>query len=197
MSTIVAVRKNGKACIAADTLTTFGDCRQAADMDADSEKILSFEESYLGIVGSAAHHLVVQSALRKLKQADFSSRPAVFETLCELHPLLKENYFLNPKDEEDDAYESTHIDSLLVNETGIYGIYALREVFEYTTYWAIGAGSEFALGAMYAVYDKLESAEEIAKVGIEAGAKFNTDTALPMTLYSVDLAAKKPETILI
>ena len=35
-----------------------------------------------------------------------------------------------------------------------------------------------ALGAMFAVYDRLPSAEQIARVGIEAGAEFNTATAL-------------------
>ena len=197
MSTIVAVRKNGRACIAADRLTTFGDCRQPAELDADSEKILEFKGNHFGIVGSAAHHLVVQSALRKLKKPDFSSREAIFETLRQLHPLLKDDYFLNPKDDEDDAYESTHIDALLVNPHGIFGLFSLREVFEYTAYWAIGAGSEFALGAMFAVYDRYDDPEDIARIGIEAGAKFNTDTALPMTLYSVSLAAEEPETVMI
>ncbi len=197
MSTIVAVRKNGRACIAADSLTTFGDCRQPADLDADSEKILDFDGNHFGIVGSAAHHLVVQSALAKLEKPDFSSRAAIFETLRELHPLLKEDYFLNPKEDDDDAYESTHIDALLVNRHGLFGIFSLREVFEYTAYWAIGSGSEFALGAMHAVYDQHDDPESIARIGIEAGAKFNTDTALPMTLYSVSLASGEPETVMI
>ncbi len=195
MSTIVAVRKNGRACIAADSLTTFGSCRQPADLDADSEKILQLDDNFLGIVGSAAHHLVVQSAFGQLKKPDFSSRLAVFETLRRLHPLLKEDYFLNPKDDEDDAYESTHIDALLVNDSGIYGIFSLREVFEYTAYWAIGSGSEFALGAMYAVYDQYDDVESIARIGIEAGAKFNTDTALPMTCYSVTLRDTEHQTL--
>jgi len=40
---------------------------------------------------------------------------------------------------------------------------------------------------MYALYDRLESAEEIAKNGIEAGATFNNATALPLTYYAIDL----------
>ena len=56
MSTIVAIVKNGKACIAADSLTTFGDIRQSSDYDLTSEKILQHKDSYVGIVGCAAHH---------------------------------------------------------------------------------------------------------------------------------------------
>ena len=63
MSTIVAVIKNGKGCIAADTLTTFGDIRQSHRYDASSDKILEHDGSYMGIVGSAAHHLVIQLSL--------------------------------------------------------------------------------------------------------------------------------------
>ena len=42
-------------------------------------------------------------------------------------------------------------------------------------------------GAMYAIYDRMDDAEEIAKVGIEAGATFNNATALPLTFNTIDL----------
>ncbi len=187
MSTIVAVRKGDSACIAADTLTTFGETRQANLYDRDSDKVHRFEDNYIGIVGSAAHHLVVQSLLSDASNHRFDSRAAIFETFRYLHPILKEKYFLNPKESDEDPYESTQIDALLVNRYGVFGVYSLREVFEYSRFWAIGSGSEYALGAMFAVYDRLQSAEEIARVGIEAGAEFNTATALPLTSYSLKL----------
>jgi ATP-dependent protease HslVU (ClpYQ) peptidase subunit len=101
--------------------------------------------------------------------------------------VLKDKYFLKTKDEDDDPYEATHIDALICNHTGIFGIYSLREVTEYTRFWAIGSGSEYALGAMFALYDRLKSAEDIARAGVEAGSEFNTASALPLTLYTVDL----------
>ena len=58
---------------------------------------------------------------------------------------------------------------------------------EYTKFWAIGSGSEFALGAMHALYNRLDSAEDIARAGVEAGAEFNNASALPMSLKVVDL----------
>ncbi|VAW67666.1 hypothetical protein MNBD_GAMMA10-2733, partial [hydrothermal vent metagenome] len=39
MSTIVVVNKNGKACIAADSLTTFGDLRMGSAYDRSYDKI--------------------------------------------------------------------------------------------------------------------------------------------------------------
>ena len=190
MSTIVVVRKNGKVCIAADSLTTFGDLRMGAAYDRGYDKIQSYKDGYFGIVGSAAHALVMESVLADEKseiEIDFNSRLGIFETFRALHPVLKENYFLNSKDEEDDPYEATHIDALICNKKGIFGVYSLREVSEYHKFWSIGSGSEFALGAMHVLYDRLDSAEEIARAAVEAGCEFNTSSGLPMTIQVMDL----------
>ena len=102
---------------------------------------------------------------------------------------LKENYFLNTKDEDDDPYESSHIDSLAINEHGIFGIYAMREVYEYSRFWATGSGSPYALGAMQAVYERYDSAESIAEAGVMAGAEFDNASAMPLTIRSIKLAS--------
>ena len=189
MSTITIVKKAGKVCIAADSLTTFGDLRLSSVYDADHDKIQVHKDSYIGIVGSAAHSLVMESILNDDDvEIDLSSRIAIFETFRKLHPVLKEKYFLNAKDEDDDPYESTQIDGLIINPNGMFGIHSLREVSEYTKFWSIGSGSEYALGAMFAAYDKCDTAEEIAQLGVKAGAEFNTATAMPLSFYTVDLA---------
>ena len=188
MSTVVVVRKNDSACIAADSLTSFGDTKQSSEFVADSNKILQFKDFHIGIVGSAAHHLVLKSLFKHHEdKIDFSSQLAIFESLKRIHPVLKEEYFLNSKDEDEDAYESSRVDALIMSTQGIYGIYSLREVDEYTRFWAVGSGAEYALGAMYSVYDSLDSAEEIAQVGVRAGTTFDSSSALPMTSFSIQL----------
>ncbi len=188
MSTIVAVRKNGRIVIAADSLTTFGDTRLPASDDAAWDKIHRYRDSYIGIVGSAAHLLVVQSLFTEAVDYDLSSRSAIFETFRSLHPRLKEEYFLNPKEDEEDAYESTRMDALIANPNGIFGLFSLREVFEYQRFWAVGSGADYALGAMHALWDREQDAEAIARAGVEAGAAFNSATSLPMTLYAMEEA---------
>jgi ATP-dependent protease HslVU (ClpYQ) peptidase subunit len=140
------------------------------------------------LCGSAAHQLVFESLLAKHGDLDFSTKAAIFETFRKLHPILKEQHFLNPKEEEDDPYESTQITALIANRSGIFGIYSMREVFEYTRFWAAGSGREFALGAMQAMYDRLDTAEQIARLGIEVGSTFDKNSALPMSLYTIPLA---------
>ena len=188
MSTIVVVRKHKQACIAADTLTTMGDVKQSSIYDLAHEKILCYQSNYIGVVGSGAHDVVLRSLLaNEAEQYDFSSRMAIFESFRTMHKLLKERYYLNTREDDEQQpapYESNHIDALIANRHGIFGVFALREVCVYSKYWAIGSGAEFALGAMYACYDKQQDAETIARTAIEASAEFDTATALPITTYT-------------
>lgn len=188
MTTIVAVRKNGIVTISADTLTTFGNTRLPASMDSSHDKILQTGESFIGVCGSAAHHLVLASLLAKTPDIQLNSKAAIFETFRKLHPVLKEECFLNPKEDEEDPYESSQITALIINASGLYAIFSMREVFEYTQYWAIGSGHEFALGAMQYAYPRLDNSADIARAGVEAGIAFDKNSATPITLYSVTIA---------
>ncbi len=189
MSTIVVVRKGNTACIAADTLTTFGDIRLDSSLDANHSKIQTFGKTHMGIVGSAAHTLVAERVFNdKDIKADFSTRDSTFDSLVRMHPVLKERFYLNAKDADDDAYETSHIDAVFINRNGIFAMFSLREVYEYTQFWAVGSGACFALGAMHAAYPRYKSAKDIAIAGVEAGAQFDTSSQLPLTVQTVKLA---------
>lgn len=190
MSTIVIARKGKTACIAADTLTTFGDIRLDSSLDKHHSKIQTFGRTHMGIVGAAAHTLVTERAFRdKDVKADFSTRDSTFDTLIRLHPVLKERYFLNAKDAaEEEPYETSQIDAVFINSNGIFGLFSLREVYEYTRFWAVGSGACYALGAMHAIYDRSKNARDIARAGAEAGAKFDTSSQLPLNLKTIKLA---------
>lgn len=187
MTTIVVVRKAGQIAIAADTQSTFGDTRLTHDHDARPEKIFPAHDSYFAISGAAAHDLVLQGALSRLKSLDFGSRKGIFESFRKLHPKFKEDYYLRPEEEEDDPYESSQMTVLIANAHGIFGVYSMREIYEYRRFWAIGSGREFAIGAMRAVYDDPNlDAAAIARIGVETGCEFDVNSALPLTLFSLD-----------
>ena len=187
MTTIVAVRKNGVAAIAADTLTTFANTRLPAALDASSDKILQCGNSHIGVCGSAAHQLVLGSLLAKMPAVQLNNKADIYETFRKLHPILKEECFLNPKEDEEDPYESSQITALIANPAGIFGVYSMREVFEYSQYWAIGSGHEYALGALYHAYGQYNSALDIARAGVEAGIAFDKNSGAPVTIYSCPL----------
>ena len=98
MTTLVVVRKNNEIAIAADSLTTFGDTRLSAEFDRIYDKIVKYRDTYVGLCGSAAHQLVFESLLAKHGDLDFSNKAAIFETFRKLHPILKDQHFLNPKE---------------------------------------------------------------------------------------------------
>jgi ATP-dependent HslUV protease subunit HslV len=187
MTTIVVVRKGDDAIIASDSLTTFGTTRLAPAYDRSPQKIATYRDSFIGVAGSAAHQLVLESLLVRNPTLDFHGRAAIYETFRKIHPLLKDEAFLNPKEEDDDPYESSQMTVMIANPSGIFAVYSMREVFEFDRFWAIGSGRDFALGAMYSLFDTAQSAAAIAEAGVIAGAEFDTGSALPVHLHEVKL----------
>ncbi|GAA5787111.1 hypothetical protein GCM10007860_20240 [Chitiniphilus shinanonensis] len=188
MTTVVVVKKDNQVAIAADSQSTFGDTALGAGFDAKWNKIFQAHGSHFSISGSAAHDLVLQAALKKVKTLDFTDRAGIFESFRKLHPKLKEDFYLKTEEEEDDPYESSQMTVLLANPHGIFGVYSLREVYEFERFWGIGSGRDYAIGAMHAVYDRPDlTAADIARIGIEAGCAFDISSSLPLTLYTVEL----------
>ena len=175
MTTIAVVRKGTQVAIAADSLVTFGDTRLPHGYE-DNDKLFKVGESYFGMAGTTAHFPVLRKALTALPPDELK-----------LHPKLKEQYFLNPKEEDADPYESSQFTVMIANRHGLFGVYSYREVFEFERFWAIGSGRSFALGAMYAGYDKLKTAREIASLGVAAGNEFDKNSAAPVRLHTIKL----------
>ena len=140
MTTIVVVRKGDTAVLAADSLTTFGTTRLAPAYDRHPQKVLVHGDSFIGIAGSAAHQLVLENLVARVQDLDFHGKAAIYESFRKLHPLLKDEAFLNPKEEEDDPYESSQMTVMIANPSGIFAVYSMREVFEFDRFWAIGSG---------------------------------------------------------
>lgn len=188
MSTIVVVKKNGKAAIGADTLSTLGSTKCGSGYLTGDRKIYQCGNSHIGIVGSVTHGLVFANIIKKhRKLLSFDSTSNIFETYLRLHPILKDEYFLKTAEEEHDEYESSQIDALIANPHGIFGMYSWREVDQYSRFWAIGSGWQYALGAMFAVYDQLEDAAEIARIGVTAGCEFDDGSGSPVQIKQIKL----------
>jgi ATP-dependent HslUV protease, peptidase subunit HslV len=191
MTTVVVVRKGGTVAIAADTLVTFGDTRLAHGYEAN-EKVFQVGDSWIGMAGTTAHFPVLRRALSALppEELKLHSRDQVFDTFLKLHPKLKENFFLNTKEDDADPYESSQFTALIANHAGIFGVYSYREVFEFDRFWGIGTGRAFALGAMYAGFDKVKTAREVAELGVRAGCEFDKNSSGPIHVHTIKLKAK-------
>jgi ATP-dependent HslUV protease, peptidase subunit HslV len=191
MTTVVVARKGNTVAIAADTMVTFGDTRLGPAYEANL-KLFKVGDSWLGMAGTMAHFPVVCRALLALppEELKLHTRDQVFDTFLKLHPKLKENYFLNTKEDDDDPYESSQFTALIANSGGIFGVYSYREVFEFDRFWGIGTGRAFALGAMFAGFDKAKTAREVAELGVRAGCEFDKNSGGGLHVHTVKLKLK-------
>ncbi len=196
MTTLVVVKKAGQVVMAADTLVTFGDTSLSHRFEANS-KIFRVDTvqgiSYVGMAGTVAHFPALRKAMAALpkEQLKLGSRDEVYDTFLKLHPLLKETFFLQTKEDDNDPYESSQFTVVIANTNGIFGLYSYREVFEFKEFWGIGSGRSFALGAMHAVWDKAKTAREVALAGINAGCEFDKNSAGPVDVFTLKLKASK------
>ncbi len=141
MTTCVVVKKDGEVAIAADSLVTFGDTRLARGYE-QNQKIFQVGESLIALAGTTAHFPVMRSLLAGLAdECRLGSRDDVFRTFLKVHEKLKDEYFVNTKEDDDDPYESSQITCLIANPTGIYGVYSYREVFAFDRFWASARGA--------------------------------------------------------
>jgi len=190
MTTIAVVRKNGYAAIAADTLTKWGSGKESAQYIANHDKIVRCGDTFLAASGSATFKMIMRDYFSRPRvQARFDDPVHIFRTWQRFHTVLKDRYFLNASTEKDDALESSRFDVLLANRHGIFGVGAHRTVQEYVKFYAIGSGTDCALGALYAAYDQPRlSAEDLARLAIEAAAQFDDATGLPAISHAIKLA---------
>ena len=189
MTTIAVVRKNGYAAIAADTLTKWGTGKESATYVANNTKIVKVGESYIAGSGTSTFKLILRDYFaRRDVPARFDTALNIFKTWQAFHAVLKEQYYLVTVGDKDDTIESSKFDVLIANPHGIFGVGAHRTVQEYRRFYAVGSGTDLALGAMYAAYDNARlSAEQVARLAIEAAAEFDDATGLPVISHSVKL----------
>ncbi len=187
MGIVLAVKKRGVICIASDSMTiTGGSRKQTANHIVNFEKISKWGASYVGITEHPAWRLVLNSYINQSKQKpSLQSEEEIFDELLKMHQILKDKYYLVPEEDEDDSFESSRFESLIVNSYGMFKTYDLRSIQQFIHFAAIGSGSSYALGALHALYERLDSAEEIAKAALDAVVEFDDSSGLPGTFYSV------------
>lgn len=190
MSTIVVVRKGLRACIACDTLATYGSRKQKAHYSAAPGKLFPFRDAWIGTVGYSVHNTVLESYFKRHPEnVNLDTPEDIFETWRCMHRVLEDEYHLNPRKDPEDAYRTTRMSALIASPRGIFGVTPSRDVESFQRFWAIGSGADFALGAMYALFDLHDDAESIALAGVEAGAEFDEASDRPVLARTVMLSA--------
>jgi ATP-dependent HslUV protease subunit HslV len=193
VSVITVVKKNGVVAITADTLASSGTRKMSATHNKLASKIARIGGSFVGLTGWSVNQLVLEHLFGPMTDLPaFSSAAEIFDVFLKLHPRLKQEYFLNPRGGDEDAWESSQMTLLIANAHGIFGLYSNRTVLEYERYWASGSGSGYALGAMHAVYAANADAVAIAEAGVRAAIEFDDGCGEPIETHSVRIAVGSP-----
>lgn len=189
MTTVTVVKKDGRIAIAADTLTKWGGGKESAAYVANHEKIIRVGDSLVAITGSATFKLILSDYFSSLDSPPaLHSATEIFSVWNQMHPVLKEQYFLQTGEDKEEDLESTRMDVLIANPHGIFGVAAHRTVQEFSRFYAYGSGSPYALGAMYAAYRASSlDAEAVARLGVAAAAEFHDETGLPVQSFAMVL----------
>jgi ATP-dependent protease HslVU (ClpYQ) peptidase subunit len=189
MTTIAVARKHGKAVIGADTLSTLGDMKMPASLlTAGNSKLVEFGDAVLAFTGCGPWEFILTEFLAEAEEPPrFDSRRSIFRWARSLDAALRENYDLEAEDEGTEPFPSSHVQLLIASPRGIFGVHADRSVDEFAKFFAFGAGGAYALGAMAAVYPRLESAEEVVRVGLECAAELQLETGPPFEIRTVRL----------
>ncbi len=193
MSIIVVVKKAGKVVIAADTLYLYGNTKVSQSYLRQRSKIHQFKNSFVGIVGASAHDNVFAHLIEKHSaKISFANVREIYDSYLKIHTILKEKYFINISEGSDDeTYESSQIDALVANPNGIFGMYSWREVYEFEKFWALGSGRDYALGALFSVYDIFDEPEQVAEFAVKAACEFDDGCGLPLTIRMLKLSRQK------
>ena len=187
MSTIAVVRKNGLACIASDGLIKAGSLKISNEHVRGYEKIQKVGLNYIGVLGPAKAYQVVRSYFADKQDIEPKSADEIFETVRKMQPCLPEGYFLNPVESDKEEYSSLQMEMLIANPYGIFGVDCWGSVSEFTKYWAKGNGDAYAMGSMFANFDRLAHPEEIALEALKAASAFDDSTAEPFALSVIKL----------
>ncbi len=195
MTTIVVVRKGNQIAIGGDTLTTFHNLKANATHIANHSKLTQVGDGYIAVSGSAAWKQVLANYIARMdKPPDFRSSQDIFDFMRIMHKNLVRDYHLNETPTSDGVpFEQTKWLALVANQHGIFGIDSQRYAQEYTRFHAMGSGMDFAIGAMWAVYEQSADAEAVARVGLLAGCEYDTGTGSPIEIKTFTYDPLPPE----
>jgi ATP-dependent protease HslVU (ClpYQ) peptidase subunit len=192
MSIAVAVQKDQRIVIAADTQDNFGANKVSFD-NYNSKKIISFGNSHIASTGWGLYEDIFTDYLSlHHKEISFDTKAQIFTFFMKFWKDLHEKYnFVNDQTDSDDDSPFGGLDStfLITNPNGIFYVSSNMSVTGFQKYFAIGSGADFALGTIYALYEMDFSAEEIARRAVEAAITFNIYCGGNVDLYHVKTPA--------
>jgi ATP-dependent protease HslVU (ClpYQ) peptidase subunit len=186
MSIIIAVTKNGKTVMAADSLNVFGQERIPTD-NSKAVKVRRVGPALLAFSGGSVYDNIIENVLAGHDTPRLDDAEHIFNFFLELWRQLHERYqFVNDQcREKDSPFGDLDASFLVANRAGIFKISQDVSVCRFGKYYAIGSGAYYALGALHQIYDRCDGAAEIARRGVESAIEFDIYCGGEIDLFEV------------
>jgi ATP-dependent protease HslVU (ClpYQ) peptidase subunit len=169
MSIAVVVKKDNKIVIGADTLQSF-DTNMVTSDNLNESKLRRIGSAILASTGWGLYDNILDDYLKGKKAVRLSKKQDIFMFFEKLWPVLHEKYsFVNNQcDDGNSPFGELDSSFLIATKKRIFYISSDMCVTEFMKFYAVGVGRDYAIGAMHVLYDQKKSAEEIARLAIEA-----------------------------
>jgi len=174
MSIAVVVKKNNETVIGADTLQCF-DSNMASIDNLNESKLRHIGSAILASTGWGLYANILDDYLLSKKSVKLSTKHNIFLFFKELWPVLHKKYsFVNDQSSNNDSpFGELDSSFLIATKKSIFYVSSNLCVTEFLKFYAIGVGRDYAIGAMHVLYEQNKSAEEIARLAIEAAISNN------------------------
>lgn len=164
MSIVVAVRRNNRITMAADSLALFGEGMCIPEENARAVKIIRIGEALLGGTGWAVYDDILDHHLQGAPPPSLDSRRAIYGFFIDLWKALRETYTLVNEQaaSKDTPFGDLDASFLVASSGGLFKVSSDLGVTEFNRYHAIGSGAEYATGVLHALYEREPDDEALA-----------------------------------
>ncbi|MHC4079945.1 MAG: Ntn hydrolase family protein [Planctomycetota bacterium] len=187
MSIVVAVKKNDRTVMAADSLNVFGQERVPTD-NAKATKVRRVGPALMAVTGWSVYANILDDLLADVKTPPLGDEKEIFTFFLELWRELHERYpFVNDQPHHKDSpFGDLDASFLVANSTGIYKVSQDSSVCRFDKYYAIGSGCVYALGALYQIYDQEHDAATLSRRAVETAIEFDIYCGGEIDLFDVE-----------
>ena len=185
MTVAVAVRKNGRTVLAADSLVNFGGQRFPPE-NCKFHKIHRLGDSLVVWAGWSLYAEMLNAHLEQHPPPPLCCESDVFAFFIKFWHAIRSDYtFMQPNSNNDHPFADLESTFLLASRAGIFRVQSDLDVTEFTQYSAVGTGAKYALGAMRVLYEQLDDTAEIARRAVQVGIDSDVYCGGPIDLAEV------------
>jgi ATP-dependent protease HslVU (ClpYQ) peptidase subunit len=194
MSIVVAVHKNDRTVVAADTLASFGDAERVPPANASVHKVLRIGDAVVGGTGWAVYDDILRDFLSRHPAPSLTGEGEIFSFFMQLWKALHDEYsFVNDQAPgKDTPFGDLDSSFLIASSGGIFKVSSDMGITRFNQYYAIGCASDYALGAMYNLYPVEADPESIARRAVETAIAFDMHCGGEVEVLEVTGAPEAP-----